>query len=281
MKKTILLCCLILSPILGIGQILVGPRIGGSLNYVSFAELKSKSTYGQNPYYGYQGGAVLNFIMSGNYSLHTELNYSRKGKKLNVDSKSILHVANYDYVEVPLLFRLSKKFHESGVGSYEGYINIGPNFNYWLGGKGYYTGGGLEDFGIEQQDYKITYQGLTGEPVVDVINIPDARRFQVGVDFGVGFIFDVLPMKKIMFDIRYHWGHTHLAQSNDFEHGSLFFDDDLKSANRSIMISVAYLVEIDLGQRNKGKSTVKSGKNKEKVGKKTNVPGSHKKKNKF
>lgn len=247
-------------------QYLVGIKAGPLLTTIGFADNEEKQIYDRNFKLSYQAGVVLNFIISNKYSLQTELNYSRKGKNLHIIYANLDHQATYHFIDLPILLRISHGFQNKLLGNFKGYFNIGPNFNYWLGGKGTISGGELESFG--KLNYKLEFG--ENQQQFGVMYIEDERRMQVGLDVGFGLLFNTLPNQKIMLDFRYSWGHSFYGEPESAQTRLLTFSDNLEVANRTVSFSVAYLFELTRGSGKQGKSTIDSkGKKRVKVNQKS------------
>lgn len=244
-------------------QIGIGIKAGPQVVGVGFSQSETKSNYDKKLKLGFQIGAVTNFYINDKVTLVMELNYSMKGRNVQIKEANMENNATYHFIDYPVLFRYSKEFQDRTLGKFIGYFNIGPNFSYWLGGNGTLKGGELENIGDSELEYDIEFS--SNKNVFGVMYIEEPNRIQVGIDLGVGMIFDLLDDKTITVDFRYSWGHTNYGEIDGAVTKLLTFQDDLRFSNQIFAISAIYMWNINLNSKNKGKSVSNS---KENVGRK-------------
>lgn len=231
-------------------QIRIGPKAGIQLGRSVFEDEGYRQQFISSFKPGIQAGAVLNYRVSKLYSLHTELFYNQKGKhikSIRTGGEYVQNIATYHYLDMPVLLRLSThKF--MGKQSVEFYLNIGPSFNYWLGGSGSLRN--LELTGMYDKptvDYTIHFE--EGErPAGKNLYVQEANRLQMSLDFGAGIILDLGRGNAVMIDLRNSLGvgksFMGIMDGGDF--GLQTYNDNFEAVNHVFALSVTYLLDIDV-----------------------------------
>lgn len=262
-KKTILFIAL-LTPFFANGQIMIGPKAAVSLNRVVFqdedfipkanrsfpAENYSKD-YKSSIAPGYSIGGALNYPITKVFSLHSELFYSYKGKFLKGGINGLNERAYYHFLELPLLIRLSYPQK-----NYTIYFNVGPNINYWLGGRGKINSDFMEMSAYPEVEYKEIIFGKKGDKP-EVMYVQGSNRFQFGLDFGLGGLFPMRRGEYIMGEIRFTSMHSNFGKSASeaTTRGTHQFYENLFARNKTLNFTVSYLIDINFKEFRKGKST--------------------------
>ena len=90
------------------------------------------------PVPGFNVGAAFSFKLKKRYFLHAELLYSTKGQWLtenDLEPDLYDEKVTYNYIDLPLTYNIYFN-GKLNVKKFKWYVGIGPNFSYWLGGKG-------------------------------------------------------------------------------------------------------------------------------------------------
>lgn len=241
-------------------QFRVGPKLGGQLSRSVFVDKSYYDNYSSSFRPGYLGGLVLNYKVDELYSLHTEFLYMQHGRSLKGKTslgEPIISRANYNYLSLPVLLRLSthKQIRKNHL---ELYVNAGPSLNYWLGGKGKITSGEIWEFtGKETMPYTIAFDSLGADADMNTLYIADANRMQMSLDFGGGVIFDLGQGHHIMLDVRSSFGigKTVMGEKDGGNYGLLGYKENMESMHHSLAVSAAYLIDFNLNAfLRKGKS---------------------------
>lgn len=152
---------------------------------------------------GFTIGLASSFHITPMFAIAPELNFSQRGDRttgtaagVNFDSKNRLN-----YLEIPVLFRLS--FGDV----LKGYVNAGPAFSYWLGGK------------FDNED-------------INFSEIDDERRWEVGAAFGGGVQLDT-EGGSFLIDLRYTRGFTDILTD---------LSGDAEFKNQLVSVSLIYLM---------------------------------------
>ena len=246
-RLSILLFFLTVGPLAFAQTLLIGPKVGVQAVRPSFDEYSPNAAYKGQYALAPQIGLVSNIKVSEFFSLHTELLYEQRVRKIS--DNDLLTVERYHYVSAPAMLRIS---HRVGGVSY--YVNGGPRLGYWLGGRGFEESAEIGDEVVERQNYKIVFEGDIDRPVrTDEKFVPEPNRWQLGLDVGAGALLPV-GETHIMVDVRYSWGHTHMARSPELYAGSVSNNSTLEHSHNMIGVSVAYLFELDFLEMRRGKS---------------------------
>jgi hypothetical protein len=248
----------------GYSQIIqAGLKGGFNLSWVRPNDKEFRDKYDIDPVPGFNAGAVFSFKMKDRFFLNTEILYSTKGRvttgPLDLKDKVI-----YRYIEVPLIYNVHFKgqLKMKNVKQFKWYVGIGPNFSYWLGGKGAIEHFEFNDYGVPEIEYKLKFGERTEEDEgeSEIVYVEGAKRLQLGVNIGGGIILEPINNRKVMLDIRFELGHTWLgrAESTDYVFPESY-NDNLRTRNMGLRFSLMYLLEFNTDKKvkNKGKSTKK------------------------
>lgn len=237
----------------------LGIKAGPRMSWMKLDDPKHKEIVKVKPVFNYTIGGVASFKVKDRYFLHTELNYTTKGKTSigKVDPMLDDHVT-YHYLEIPALFSLQFKARTKSDKQFKWYLGIGPNVSYWLGGNGVIKASDLYENKIDQLKYSISFGVRPNADNPDEMYVEDAQRLQFGLNAGGGILLEPGGNRKIMVDLRYELGHSQLGGKGDFLIPT-DYDDNLKARNMGFTLSVMYLFEFNTNPdvRNRGKSTIK------------------------
>ncbi len=247
------------------GQILLGPVAGAHLGWVNFNNKDNRDLYNSRPMFGFQAGGSIAFRMKSKVFLQTSLLYTQKEKNLVGRKDKMFHnKARYNYIDLPISFTKEVKMRFGKNRYYNLYFGAGPTISYWMGGHGRLTASDLNENLINPPNYdlnyRVTFNNHPGEIPFGTMNVKDANRFQLGLNFSAGIVFEPVPAQKVMFTIRYDLGHSYFSQYEDGDfglQGILFYEEDMQARNQSIGCSLFYFIDLKTEDRNKGKSTSK------------------------
>jgi hypothetical protein len=175
-------------------QAQVGLRVGASWATISDdVDMPSGVERPWRP--GFTIGLASSFSTGGIFAIAPEINFSQRGNRtenlLSANGETFDSENRYNYLEVPVLFRLS--FGET-LG---GYINAGPTFSYWLGGK------------MDTED-------------INFSEIDEEKRWEIGGAIGGGVKLNT-GIGSFLIDLRYTRGFTDtffrdLSGDQEFKH---------------------------------------------------------------
>ena len=239
-----------------------GLKGGFNLSWTRSDNTDYRRQYDTKPVPGFNAGAVFSFQVKRRYFLHTEILYATKGRVVTGDL-SLRDEVVYKYVEIPVIYQMhfKRSLDSKTMREFKWYAGIGPNFSYWLGGKGTVTHFEITDHDIPEIPYRLrfgerppVYSGESG-----FVYVSEPRRIQLGVNIGGGIIVEPMDNKKIVVDMRLELGHSWLAgaESADYVFPQTY-SKNLEARNVGLRLSLMYLFQtnLDTKVRNKGKSGV-------------------------
>lgn len=258
-----------------------GLKGGWNYSWVGIDDKTYKQLVNVKPIHGFNAGAALSFKVRDRYFLHTEYIYSTKGRIVTADPNSpafqetyyfepdVEDRVRYHYAEVPVMFLIQFKGKAGKGKEFKWYVGAGPNFSYWLGGRGRVTSGTIaveselyKDEGWMEYKIKLGTRPLEDQATNELVFYNNVRRFQLGLNFGAGLVLEPTPKHRFLVDLRYEFGGSRIgkkdAQAN-YILPPLYFDP-LMSRSQGIRASIIYLYEFktDKQTRNRGKSTIKN-----------------------
>lgn len=172
---------------------------------------------------------VVEYGISKNFAIQSELAVTRKGFKLREDfAVNLFNVpvpvgasaeSRFNYLEVPLLAKV--KFGDEVV---HGYITAGPTFGYATSGRLITRANALFEFKVSDTDINL-----------DAINY---ERFEVGGSVGAGLGFNT-SFGQLFADARYTRGFTELYDIPVI---------DERIRNQGFAVSVGFMVPLGGGR---------------------------------
>ncbi len=263
LTRYLVLCCFMMLPLCGQGQLRIGPAVGASINKWKFAESDDSQYFSSKQTTGYHGGLAVNYRVNERYALHTEWLYLYRLKNISYKREllSVSDRAGMHYLSIPLLFRVS--FHSDIKKSHqEWYLNAGPALNYWLGGKGRLETNEQAPF-LHEGKMEYTIQFKEPEAYGDTEFIAPANRWQMAIQAGGGVIFDLGFGHHVWLDARTSLGTARSFFANDAkgDFGLQLYHDNLQSSVMSWNLSAGFFKDFDLRSvLYKGKSVNKRAK---------------------
>ena len=216
------------------GQLLIGPK--GGLQAVTIIQDEKNPELETKPKLGWNLGLRTEFIFNHNLSLHSELFYSRKGKKVDIPGENLSHTATYNHLDLPLTVKYT--FRQKGSQpSSEFFLRGGGLLSYWLSGNGVISGNASE------QEYDIFF--TEGENSLVAIHIPDANRLQAGFNFAAGMMFALFPNQFLTTELDLNITHNFLSETGEVTYPVFGFQDNLRTRNFVVGLNVAYLYGFD------------------------------------
>jgi hypothetical protein len=230
-------------------QIAFGPKAAIQYYKTAYFDQDDKEAYTAKSKLGYNVGVFVIAPLKNHYALISELGFSRKGKKNKVKESDYFNNSSYNFLEASLLVRRSFEANLIEKVPSTWYINMGPNIQYWLGGKG-------EIDTVIPVDYKLTFDSQSSISADNIMTLTNANRILFGLDFGVGINIAAGRAKSISAELRYTYGHTFLGQRESAEITPDFiqFEESMMVNYRVFQIVVAYNFEFDYRDTKKGKS---------------------------
>jgi hypothetical protein len=247
-------------------QVLVGPVLGGNVNWVKFKNHDEQDKYDLGPGLGFHTGASVSFRVRKRFFLQTSILYSKKVKSIQ-ESKNNLHFdgdysnkLKLNFIEMPILYtaEFKGKLGDKNSKEFKWFLGAGPTISYWLGGRGEFSDGDLVELNVNSLPYKITFDKKREDVEKGEMNIKDANRMQLGLNIAAGLILEPVGFNKIMITLRYEHGHSFFSQKSKgyfggFD-GDLYYEDDLQVRLQTLLVSLQYYIDLKTDQRKKGKS---------------------------
>jgi hypothetical protein len=249
MRKILFVCLLFL---FGCGKVMaqfrLGPLAGIPVSRFVYENDAYRELYKTRFRPGYQIGMVLNYRVNKLYSLQTELSYLKKGIHVRYEDEivEIQNKAGFHYLSVPVLLRFSthKNFGSQHV---ELYANIGPELNYWLGGRGVLETTEPAPF-IEgnSMPYKVLFR--EEQEAGRYMFVKEPSRLQMALGAGGGLIFDLGRSQNLAIDFRASLGlgkSFHGGQEGG-QYGLNLYSENLEGVHHTMSITASYLADLDL-----------------------------------
>ena len=229
----------------------IGAKVGPLVSWANFGDKDDKREFTHKPVIGFSGAGLVIFPLKNNYSLQTEFGFSQQGRKITFNEDTWVNKATYYFVDGAMTLRRSFALRLGPDIPSQWFIDIGPRINYWLGGRGTVNAGG-------SYHYDIIFDEMPTDPSspdFDRMYIVDENRWLFGIDVGVGFIAPLRYKKRLMTELRFTSGHTYFGTPYSASNRTLGFTDNLRSNAKTLSLTVAYLLDVDLQKRRTGKST--------------------------
>ncbi|MDH4058990.1 MAG: PorT family protein, partial [Cyclobacteriaceae bacterium] len=231
-------------------QILVGPVVGGQIDWIKFGDSENKDLYSVEPVYGFHVGGSIAFRVQKRFFLQASVLYSQKGKVIDGKlDQSLRNDATFKYIDVPLLYTAEFKAKIGRDKVYKIYLGAGPNISYWLGGKGVLNHSDLNENLINPPDYNLPYTITFNKDPLTIrqgeMNVEDPNRIQLGLQASTGLIFEPWGEQKIMLTARYIFGHSYLSKTSNGDFGlpnELYYEDALKVRTQELAMSLYYFI---------------------------------------
>lgn len=244
-------------------QVLVGIVAGANYSWTSFGDRDYKDVFEVRPVFGYHFGAHTSFRVRKRFFLNTSLIYSTKGMTMkgkgdDFDGTNDLDYlkAKYNYIDMPIIYTAYFK-GSFGKSSFKYSIGAGPNISYWLGGKGTIENTDTHEFSTGIVKYKIVFNKDPFTAGENEMVVEKPTRFQLGLNLTAGFLFEPVRDHQMTLTFRYELGHSYLSRESVGRFRDTYFEQPLQIRNQGFRISVAYLIDLKVEQRKKGKSTIK------------------------
>jgi hypothetical protein len=240
-------------------KILVGPIAGVNYSWSSFGDSDDRSTFNTEPVLGFHVGGHIAFKVRKRFFLHTSILYSTKGRIVKSQFDPLLRSkATYTYIDMPIVYTVDFKGKIGNNKEFKYFLGIGPNVSYWLGGKGKLYNSELNELVMPELDYKILFKKDETTLKENEMNVGTPNRFQLGLALTAGIEFEPNGLNRVMLNVRYELGHSYLSKNSDGVFANnLNYQEPLQTRNQGFRISLAYLIDLKVEQRKKGRSTIK------------------------
>lgn len=263
---------LVLLPAISQAQLYIGPALGLRGSTVSFFEQSNKKSFRAVPGFGFDAGLMVSRRMKERYTFNAQLLYTTKTKVIygrDVEGASDPMYKNHmhnRFIELPMTYSLEFKrlVGETKAGlskSYYWFLGAGPTVSYWLGGKGKVFSGNWHEAQLPEQTYKVAFNkdSATLATKMGLLNVRGANRFQFAINFTGGVILEPDGFQKIIISTHVELGQRFMADNNNGYYTSQPVDlDPQRVTFHSVRLSVGYVLDTKIEDRQRGKSTIKN-----------------------
>jgi hypothetical protein len=229
----------------------LGIKGGPLITLANFGDKDDKDEFSHEPKFGYYIAGLVSFPLKKNYSFQTEFGFSQKGRKITFNENTWENDATYFFGDAAMMLRKSFPFNLGRNVPSTWFVNIGPHINYWIDGHGKVSAGG-------SYEYDLVFGPMPVEPDApdfDKMYLTNVNRWLFGIDIGVGFNAPLRNNKKISTELRFTSGHTFFGAKNSAANRTLGFTDNLRSNEKVLSLTVAYVIDVNVKDNRKGKST--------------------------
>ncbi len=238
----------------------LGLKGGASFTWPGFGDKEGRDVFNRRIKPGYHAGFVVGFPLKNNYEVLLEGGASRKGRivTFNDNPKWENNMSMY-MTDMSMMLRRSFRFMLKKDTPAEGFINIGPEINYWFNSSGFVrvTDG-------PKYKYDVVF-GADADPDVGgnyTLSLQQVNRWLFSLGVGVGLKAPLGNSRFITTELRFLSGHTFLGKSESawmdrFIWGDGGMQDTMKTNLKTVALNISYTIDIDLKEKNKGKSTIK------------------------
>jgi hypothetical protein len=229
----------------------LGIKGGPLIALANFGDKDDKDEFSHDPKLGYYFAGLVSFPLKKNYSFQTEFGFSQKGRKITFNENTWENDATYFFGDAAMMLRRSFPFYLGRNVPSTWFVNVGPHISYWLEGTGKINAGG-------SYKYDIVFGPMPpspDEPDFDKMYLNDVNRWLFGIDIGVGFVAPLRNKKKLTTEVRFTSGHTFFGQKTSASNRTLGFTDNLRANEKVLSLTVAYVIDVNVQENRKGKST--------------------------
>ncbi len=231
----------------------IGVKAGPLVSLSVIADKFDRENFSQRPKLGYAGAAMISFPLKDNYYFVTEAGLSQRGRKILSNDNTWTNNATYLFADANMLLRKAFNFDLKENIPSKWFVNIGPHVSYWMSGQGKIGANNSQRYIVVFETMPLQPPG-TG-PDFDKMYLSDVNRWLFGVDIGVGFVAPLLRKQKIMTELRFTSGHTFYGDTNSAQWRVLGFVDNLRSNEKFLTLTTAFILEYNLKEGKMGKST--------------------------
>lgn len=226
----------------------LGVKAGPSITLGRFGDSDLRDIYSNRVKIGFTVGGFISFPLAKDYSFLAETAYSQKGKKVKFNNNEWTNKATFNFIDVSMALRKSFNFQLRPDVRSRIQVNIGPNVEYWLNGKGNIGAGGKSDYTIAfdkepDANFNINYYN-------------NVNRWLFGIDFGIGMDAPINSRQRVMAELRFTFGQTNLGKDDSSSNIEILgFQDDLRMNLKTLSLTFGYTFSFDLKESKMGRST--------------------------
>jgi hypothetical protein len=252
LRKIFFIAILFLIVVPGYGQkFSIGAKVSPLISWGNFGDKDDKANFSHKVKPGIYAAGLVIFPLKNNYSFQTEFGFSQKGRVVTFNNDTWENNATYYFGDGAMMLRRSFRLNLGPNIPSQWFVNIGPHINYWISGKGKVTSGGSYSYDVVFGEMPQT----PTSPDFDKMYLRDVNRWLFGIDFGVGIMAPLKRNRKIISELRFTSGHTFFGTKTSASNRTLGFTDNLRANEKVLSLSVAYVLDLNIQEGRKGKST--------------------------
>lgn len=236
----------------------LGLKAGASLTWPGFGDPEAKEIFNRRVKPGFQAGFIIGFPLKHNYDLLLEGGFSQRGRILTFNKDhSWKNEMTMQMTDMSIALRRSFKFMLWKNTPAEGFVNLGPEINYWLSAKGH-----ISTTDGPKYRYDVIFDTEAPADGGYYMTMKDINRWLFSIGLGFGLKTHLQKKKHLTTEVRFLSGHTFLGKPNSsfmdrYIWGDGNMQDTMKTNLKTVTFTVAYTVDFDKVDLRKGKSTIK------------------------
>ncbi len=238
----------------------LGVKAGGSLTWAGFGDKEAKDNFNSRMKPGFNAGILIGFPLKDKYDLILEGGVSQKGRIITFNENPVWrNNLTMRMTDMSMMLRRNFEFMLRKDTPAKGFIGIGPEISYWINSQGF-----IQVTDGQKYKYDVVF-GADANPDVAggyTLALENVNRWLFSINLGAGLKAPLRNNKFITTEIRFASGHTFLGKEDSafmerFIWGPGAMQDTMKTNMKTVSLSVAYTVDIDVKEKRKGKSTIK------------------------
>jgi len=239
-------------------QFSLGVRAGGMLTWPGFSDSDVKDSFGRKIKHGFNVGLLVGFPLKNNYEVIVEGGASQRGRILTFNDKTWENHLTMQMTDMSMLLRKSFKITVRKNIPIQVFINGGPEINYWFRS----VNGFLQVDGGKKFEYEIHHGENPPQDGVRYMTLKNINTWLFSFSLGTGIKAPLRNNRYITTELRFISGHTFMGKKDSaFINGMLWgsgnMQDTFETNLKTLSLSIAYTINIDVKESRKGKSTIK------------------------
>jgi hypothetical protein len=244
----VLYCSVVSSKLYG-QNFSAGFKLGPSITWAFFEDKEARQNFNSQPKLGYIVDGIISFPLKNKYSFVTEAGFKQAGRRVKFNENTWENNATYQYIDLSMALRKSFDVRIKKNLSTRCFVNVGPDINYWLNGQG------KVKTDVLGSKYDVVFnREPDGNFHHDYMN--NVNRWFFGMDFGVGTDANITKTQRLLFELRFTYGHTNIGKKlGSSSVDILGFQDNTKANFKTLSFTTCYFFDFDLHKSKFGKST--------------------------
>lgn len=238
----------------------LGVKAEGSLTWAGFGDKEAKDTFSSRMKPGFGASLLIGFPLKEAYDLMLEGGLSQSGRIITFNSNpEWRNNLTMRTVDMGMVLRRNFDFMLRKDTPARAFVGIGPEISYWMHSQGFIA---ITDG--PKYEYDTAFGNDSDSDVAGgyVLMLQDVNRWLFSLNFGAGVKAPLRNNRFITTELRFSSGHTFLGKENSafmerFLWGPGSMQDTMKTNMKTVSLSVAYTIDVDIKESRKGKSTIK------------------------